>query len=287
MRARWSAFGVAQATAAGVVIGLCCVVAAQAPPRVNALRLYVLDCGTLMNRDAVPYGLSREQAPPRALSDSCALIAHPRGTLLWDTGVNMAVNDIPLTLPAIAGQPRPGDRLTRTLSSQLMEIGYTPSAITYLSLSHSHWDHTGNVRDYAASTWLVQKAERDLIFGEPPIRNRADFAGMEKSRTEIVNGDHDVFGDGSVMLLSTPGHTPGHQSLLVKLRNTGPVILSGDLYHFPEEVTLTATLPVPNADQIAASSVKVQALVKDGAQLWIQHDMRGYASLKKAPAFYD
>src|ERR1700726_4177291 len=82
------------------------------PKAATALRVYVLDCGTLKERDGVAYGLSREQVAPRDLSDLCALIVHPRGTLLWETGLNEAVNRIPAGAPAAAvGGPRPGDRV--------------------------------------------------------------------------------------------------------------------------------------------------------------------------------
>jgi N-acyl homoserine lactone hydrolase len=249
------------------------------PQAVSALRVYVLDCGTLKERDGVPYGLSRDQVSPRDLSDLCALIVHPRGTLLWETGLSEAVNRIPAGAPAAAvGGPRPGDRVDRLLTKQLAEIGYGPSDITYLALSHSHWDHTGNAGSFPGSTWLVQKPERDIMFAEKPLSNQ----------TELLEGDHDVFGDGTVMLLFTPGHTPGHQALFVNLPRTGPVILSGDLYHFSEELTLKPAPRGRNAEQIAASMAKIQALIaKTGAQLWIQHDALGYARLKKSPAYYD
>jgi N-acyl homoserine lactone hydrolase len=253
-----------------------------------SLRLYVLDGGTLKERDGAPYGLTREQLAPRDLSDLCALVVHPQGALLWDTGLNESVNRLPADAPSAPGRPRPGDRVARTLTSQLAEIGYRPSDITYLALSHSHWDHTGNVADFLGATWLAQKAERDLMFGERPLANQADFDGLRTSRTRIVEGDYDVFGDGTVRLIATPGHTPGHQALLVKLPKTGAVILSGDLYHFPEELTLHPTPRGPNAAQIAASMAKVQQLLQQTkGQLWIQHDILGWASLKKAPAYYE
>jgi N-acyl homoserine lactone hydrolase len=257
-------------------------------PAVASLRLYLLDCGTLKGRDAAPYGLSNEQVPPRDMSDPCALIVHPRGTLMWETGLNVSVNATPANAPAAAGGPRPGDHVDKPLLTQLADLGYTPRDITYLALSHSHWDHTGNASAFAGSTWLVPKLERELIFAERPLSNQKDFEGLRGSKTELLDGDHDVFGDGSVTLVFTPGHTAGHQSLLVKLPKTGAVLLSGDLYHFSEEVTLKATPRGRNAEQAAASMAKVQDLVaKTHGQLWIQHDAPTYATLKKAPAFYD
>ena len=261
---------------------------AQSTAAAPAIRLYVLDGGVMKERDGVPYGLSLEQLPPRDLADLCVLVVHPRGTLLWDTGLNPSVNDTPPGTKPAPGAPRAGDRVDRPLAAQLTAIGHPPASITYLALSHSHWDHTGNVRDFLATTWLAQKAERDVMFAERPLGNRADFAGLEQSKTQLLDGDHDVFGDGSVRLILTPGHSPGHQALYVRLPKTGSVVLSGDLYHFPEELTLRPKPAGRNADQIAASMAKLQALIAEtGAQLWIQHDIRGYTRLKHAPAYYD
>ena len=202
--------------------------------------------------------------------------------------MNEAVNQIREGNPNAVGGPRPGDRVDKPLTKQLAEIGYQPSDITYLALSHSHWDHTGNAGSFLGSTWLVQKPERDVMFAEKPLSNQRDFEGLRNSKTQLLEGDHDVFGDGSVMLLFTPGHTAGHQALFVNLPKTGGVILSGDLYHFSEELTLKPTPRGRNAEQIAASKARLQALIaKTGAQLWIQHDVLGYAKLKKSPAFYE
>ena len=257
--------------------------AGQAPA---TLRLYILDCGTLRDRDGVPYGLSLEQVPPRDLSNLCALVVHPRGTLLWETGLHESVNGLPPSAESRPGRPRAGDHVGRTLASQLQEIGYGPARITFLALSHAHWDHTGNVRDFLGATWLVQKAERDSMFGSTPLPNQQDFAGLDRSNTVVLEGDHDVFGDGSVRLLLTPGHTPGHQALFVRLPMSGSVILSGDLYHFAEELALPPA-EGRNAAQSSASKARIQALAAEtGAQLWIQHDARHFAKLRKAPEYY-
>ncbi len=258
---------------------------AQAPA---GLRLHVFDCGVLEKRDGVPYGLSLEQLPPRDLSNLCALVAHPRGTLLWETGLHSSVNGTAPGGDTRPGRPRAGDRVDRPLVQQLEAAGYRPADITFLAMSHAHWDHTGNVREFLAATWLVQRPEREAMFGTPAPPNRADFEALAQSRTQVLDGDHDVFGDGSVRLLFTPGHTAGHQALLVRLPMTGAVLLSGDLYHFPEELTMEPVATGRNAEQVKASKARVQSLIREtGAQLWIQHDVRGFAGLKKAPAFYD
>jgi glyoxylase-like metal-dependent hydrolase (beta-lactamase superfamily II) len=280
-----AAVAAAIALAAPVVCSSAADAARQSP---TSRRLYIFDCGTLKERDGVAYGLTRDQLPPRDLSNPCALVVHPRGTLLWETGLHESVNSAPPAAGARPGRPRAGDRVDRTLSSQLRQAGFGPADITHVAISHAHWDHTGNLRDYVTSTWLVQRAERDAIFGTAPLPNQDDFAGLERMSTRTIEGDHDVFGDGTVMLHLTPGHTAGHQVLFVRLPRTGPVILSGDLYHFGEELTVAPAAAGRNAAQIAASKARIQELIaKTGAQLWIQHDIHHYGKLRKAPEFYD
>ena len=133
------------------------------------------------------------------------------------------------------------------------------------------------------------------MFPDTPPQNPSNaasrFSALKNSKSVLLDGDYDVFGDGSVVIVATPGHTPGHQSLLVNLRNTGPVVLSGDLYHYPAERTLKDFAPfaaLGNAEMEVASKAKMEALLKEKkATLWIQHDILAYAQLKKSPAFYD
>jgi len=228
------------------------------------------------------------------------LVVHPKGTLLWESGKNDAEFNRP------EGGVR-GDRVTTSLKSQLAGIGYPPATITYLALSHNHSDHAGNSNDYASSTWLVQRAERDAMFGKTPLTNDKEFNALKNSKTVIIeNADYDVFGDGTVILISTPGHTPGHQSLFVKLAKTGPVVLSGDVYndqaarnlHLQLTGQKTTGAPYSKAEldtfqsktpqQITESRTKLEAFIKKtGAQLWIQHDLEGFKTRKLAPAYYE
>jgi glyoxylase-like metal-dependent hydrolase (beta-lactamase superfamily II) len=205
----------------------------------------------------------------------------------------------------------------KTLSGQLAEIGFTPDKVRYLVLSHMHFDHVGNANDFAgpATTWLVQKVERDAMFSEsvPPAARGAapapgsagtsvpasgtsvpaspinpDYAALRNARTELLNGDRDVFGDGTVVVKSTPGHTVGHQVLFVKLPKTGAVVLSGDLYHYPGERTLNRMTDRERTAGTPESRAKIETLVRDtGAQLWIGHDIQTFARLKKAPEYYE
>jgi glyoxylase-like metal-dependent hydrolase (beta-lactamase superfamily II) len=177
-----------------------------------------------------------------------------------------------------------------TLRGELANIGITPAMIDYLALSHSHWDHVGNANDYAGSAWLARKAEYDLMFGpsaNPDVRR--NYAALEHApNTKFIEGDYDVFGDGSVILLSTPGHTPGHQSLYVKLAKTGGVVVSGDLYHYSAERTLGRMPPREQATETGASRKKVEAfLARTHSQLFIGHAIDWYRDALKAPAWYE
>ena len=129
------------------------------------------------------------------MSDPCFLIVHPRGTLLWETGLNDAVYDRP------EGGGAKHDKIDKSLKSQLAAIGYQPKDITYLAISHLHGDHSGNANDYAGSTWIAQKAERDYMFGPglPDKIHPNEYAALKNSKTKLITGDYDVFGDGSVM----------------------------------------------------------------------------------------
>ena len=138
------------------------------PPR--TVRLYVFDCGVLHNADMGRFNLKKEDVATTDMSMACFLIAHPKGNLIWDTGAvpddawkptgKMITQHV--TLPD--GSSREAD-LDKTLREQLAEIGYSPSDINYLALSHYHYDHTGNANEFASATWLVPQLERDAMFG--------------------------------------------------------------------------------------------------------------------------
>jgi N-acyl homoserine lactone hydrolase len=262
--------------------------AQTAPPKkVKSVRLYVFDCGRLKSGNPAP--LLERGVTTTDMSVEAFLIVHPRGTLLWDAGV------IPDELVKPEGTVEARATVHTTLKGQLAAIGYKPADITYLALSHNHYDHSANANAFAASTWLVQRPERAFMFPDTPPAtplNHGDrWSELRNSKTMILDGDYDVFGDGSVVIISTPGHTPGHQSLFVNLKKTGPVILSGDLYHYPAERELKDFTPLGNLGnpaQEAASKAKVEALVKEKhAQLWIQHDIIADAKLRKSPAWYE
>jgi N-acyl homoserine lactone hydrolase len=287
----------ARRAAVGAVAGLMVLgwsagsrVAAAQPAPPSGPRLYVFDCGYLINLSPETYNLTRQDVPDPTMSVPCFLVVHPSGTLIFDTGLGDKLVGRPPYLTRRGASM--SQVVLKTLSSQMAEVGYAPDQIKYLVLSHMHFDHVGNANDFAgpATTWLVQSVERDAMFGDQVAATaiNPDYAALRHARTQLLTGDHDVFGDGTVVVKSTPGHTVGHQVLVVKLAKTGTVVLSGDLYHYPQERTLNR---MPDREKTAGtpqSRATIEALVKAaGAQLWIGHDIVTFATLKKSPEYYE
>lgn len=262
---------------------------------VTSPRIYVFDGGVLASETA-RYRLTDADVEEVPLSVASFLIVHPRGVLMWDAG-------------AVADRERGGDvgfeqrllrrdgqerfvKLAPTLTSQLAAAGHAPSDVTYLALSHYHWDHTADANLFANAEWLVAKAEHEKMFGaDPPGGTRPEtYSALARSRTrQLTAAEHDVFGDGTVVIRQAAGHTEGHAVLYVKLANTGPVVLSGDLYHYPAERTLgrLPTFEVSEAQTKAARDELEGFLARTGAALWIQHDLVAHRKLKKSPQYYD
>jgi N-acyl homoserine lactone hydrolase len=244
-------------------------------------RMYVLDCGRLLARDQSRWTPGVNAGKPRELSNNCYLFKHERGTLLWETGLPDSVAD------QSGGVTSPNGALVwfrdKTLVGQLESVGVKPADITYIAMSHSHADHTGNVRAFAKSKILMQKLEHEFAMNMTPKPLNVD------QNIEILSGDHDVFGDGSVTIISTPGHTPGHQSLLVNLPKTGSLILTGDLVHF-QYMWDNKIVPSFNFNkQQTLSSIErvIKLIAEHKAQLWIGHDKDITARIELAPKFYE
>ena len=257
----------------------------------------MFDGGVLEVADPARFQLKREDVAETNLSVACFLVVHAKGVLLWDA---CSVSDsewtptgAPVKHHIVLPDKQERDvTIVKPLKAQLADAGYSPADITHLALSHYHYDHTANANDYARATWLVQRAERDAMFADPPpgVTRPSTYAALRTSNTVIIEGgEHDVFGDGTVILKSTPGHTPGHQVLYVRLAKAGDVVLSGDLYHYPEEITYKKIPPFDSdKDQTAKSRAMIEEFVKKNhAQLWIQHDYTSGIKRKIAPEFYE
>jgi glyoxylase-like metal-dependent hydrolase (beta-lactamase superfamily II) len=242
-------------------------------------KLYILNCGEGVAGDIGRWSPGVNEGQSMDFVDTCYLIKHKQGWFLWDTGIPDAVASMPNGL-APADPKAVTWRRPKTLAAQLEQIGVKPSDIKAMGVSHTHPDHIGNVEMFPQATLYVQKAEYDW----PGTNNEPRFKPSHP--VELLSGDKDVFGDGS---LSTPGHTPGHQSLLVKLPKTGPVVLSGDAAHFKSNWE-NRRVPVNNVskDQSLASMQKIaDTLDKEKAQLWINHDKAQRDSQKMSPEFYE
>jgi glyoxylase-like metal-dependent hydrolase (beta-lactamase superfamily II) len=257
----------------------------KAPSGVD--RLYVIDCGDGSGPDESRWTPGANAGIPIGFPGHCYLIHHARGWFLWDTGVDDAVARLPhheLVLHEWGPGTGPIWRKPITLAAQLEEIHVKPSDIKLMAVSHSHPDHAGNVELFPNALMLVQKSEYEWA------GSRQDTVAFNKKHpVKLIVGDYDIFGDGSVVLLFTPGHTPGHQSLLVRLPKTGPVILSGDVVHFQTSFD-HRYVPSNNWDRQASlqSIDKIAAvLAREHAQLWINHDQRQSDSQKKLPAYYE
>jgi N-acyl homoserine lactone hydrolase len=249
--------------------------AAAPPAKVTLTRL---DCGTFKQprdvggfSDAFAYSNPPLKLPFIA---SCYLIRHGERYMLWDAGYAAANDQI---------------ALPRTIVQQLAELGVDPAKVEFVGISHYHGDHTGQAGSFPNATLLIGQGDWDVLTATPP-----PFAGVDPKplanwvsgggKVEKVAVDKDVFGDGSVLILNLPGHTPGHHGLLVRLPKTGPVLLSGDVVHFQENYD-HAGVPQFNtnrADSLASIDRFKDIATALKATVIIQHDPR---SLPKLPAF--
>jgi len=249
----------------------------------TATALHILDCGEISVSDQSQFSPGVNAGKRIDLKDTCYVIEHPRGTLMWDTG-----------LPdALAAQPDGARgqtyhvRRKQTLAAQLEKLGVKPDSVDYIAMSHLHFDHSGNANMFVGPTWLVQKPEFEAAFSERASQMGFDSTSYHrlKSKAQQISGDYDVFGDSSVVILSTPGHTVGHQSLLVRLPS-GKILLSGDLWHFRANRE-HKRVPSFNVDknQTLSSMERVEQLLKaHNARLIIQHDPQDVAALGALPA---
>jgi N-acyl homoserine lactone hydrolase len=268
-----------QRTLAMLAIGACALASQQASAQAPApeVTLTRLDCGTpnptpadmnLRFSDTFSYNNLK-----LSLVYSCYLIKHGNDYMVWDTGHAI-------------GTPTVGPKAS--LVDQLAQLNIKPEQIKYVAVSHYHGDHIGQVASFAKSTLLIGKGDWDVLTSPKPLpgANPEPFAAWIKGegKVEPVQLDQDVFGDGTVLMLNTPGHTPGHHSLLVKLKETGNILLTGDLAHFQENLD-TNGVPSFNIDrsQTIASLDRFKRIAAAmRATIIIQHDAR---DLPKLPAF--
>jgi N-acyl homoserine lactone hydrolase len=258
--------------------------AAALPASAAEVELWRLDCGRInvpdLNAfsDTFAYG-----GQSRVLTNGCYLIRHDDAYLLWDAGVPLAT----LGQPFAAEGPSP--TLDRSLTDQLAQIGVAPEAIGLLGISHYHFDHVGQASAFPAATLLIGAADLEALRGEPPFGAAPELLApwLDGGRPVTpVTGDLDVFGDGTATILSAPGHTPGETALLVRLKETGPVLLSGDVVHFEAQIARRG-VPGFNADRAdsLASLDRLTGIAEElDATLVIQHEPDHVSRLPAFPA---
>jgi glyoxylase-like metal-dependent hydrolase (beta-lactamase superfamily II) len=268
--------------AAAFSIAALSALASQSAHAAGLERLYILNCGEGTAGDISRWSPGVNEGQSMPFVDNCYLLKHSQGWMLWDTGLADTIAAMP------DGQKPADPKAThwfrpKTLASQLEALGVKPSDIKFVAVSHTHPDHIGNVEMFPQAMLYVQKAEYDW-----PGANNAPRFKPEHPVTKL-EGDRDIFGDGSVTILSTPGHTPGHQSLLVKLPKTGALVLSGDAMHFKSNWE-NRGVPIGNTgqEQTKTSMEKIAGIMaKEKATLWINHDKAQRDSLKMVPEFYE
>lgn len=259
-----------------------------------AEQLYRLDCGRSLANDESVWTPGENAGRSIEFSSTCWLVRHGNDWLLWDTGVPEAAFNDPKgwsTLPKLIVY-----HLDKTLTAQLAEIGLKPGDITEVVISHTHGDHIGNVSLFPNARIVMQRAEYSWIHSPNGSNDNVNqlmalarkLLGTPKN-LQLVDGDTDVFGDGSVILVATPGHTPGSQSLLVHLKSSGFIILSGDVVHLEGnfERSIVPSLNTNNAESIASMEKIRKLMATYKAQLFINHDKQQSDKLKLLPAFYD
>ena len=257
----------------------------QAPP---GLRLYTFDGGTVQVNSLELFAQDESYKGQSAtFADAFFVIAHPKGTLMWDAGLPEQLVGLgePFTDASGAFTVSRAD----SLATQLAQIGLQPADIDYLALSHTHFDHSGHAEALAASTWLVQETEYAWITSAEMQAQQPDMYNAVNDLKKIrkISGDTDVFGDGTVVIKYLPGHTPGHCALYLKLPETGPILLSGDLYHMALS-RANKRVPLFNTDikQTLESMDVFEAFADSvGARVVLQHSREDFETLPKAPNY--
>ena len=251
--------------------------------------LWRLDCGTVQVNDLNMFSDTRAYTgESRTLTSSCYLIRHGSDYLLWDTGLpaalkGAATNDTDALSPT----------LDATIPEQLSELDLTPDDIGRIGISHYHFDHTGQAADFPDAELIIDARDWDVLASDPLPTFAEGFANpdlvkpwLNGGKLTATRGDTDIFGDGSVTMMTMPGHTPGSTALLVRLAEAGPVLLSGDVVHFGEQIG-RAGVPTFNwdrADTVSSIARMTQLADNAGATLIIQHDPRDIAKLPTFPA---
>jgi N-acyl homoserine lactone hydrolase len=254
-----------------------------------SIRLYVLDAGLIECSDFSMFSPNAAPGTRQDMTVRSHLVVHPHGKLLWDAGIDDTIHALPdgkqILDPIVFKVPT-------TLQSQLDQIGIDPAEIDYLGLSHLHPDHVGNIDLFPNAKVVLQAAEYEAGFGpgaEELTLMPESYAGLNHDNVLMINGDHDLFGDGSVTLMALPGHTPGHQGLLVRLRGSGPILIASDLSYSASDYAAGA-IRQGNVDleQTREAIERAKTIEREqSASVWLPHDLAAQRDIRLAPAFYE
>lgn len=281
---------ITQSLAGLALVGLVSGCSSLSKKPAEPVRLYVFDCGTVDVKDISLFSPGVDVGQKRQLVATCYLIKHPKGLLMWDTGFPDALADNPKGVTGFDGKML--FKRSKTLVSQLEEIGVKPEDINYVAFSHMHGDHSGNGNLFINATVIMQKEEYQAAFGPDAAKfgfDKEHYIKLANNKSIQLEGDYDVFGDGKVVIMRAIGHTPGHQSLFVNLEKSGPVVLSGDLYHFKKN---REHRRVPafnfNKELTLESMDKIEKLTYEKkARFWIQHDPEQNKEIAHSPAYHE
>jgi glyoxylase-like metal-dependent hydrolase (beta-lactamase superfamily II) len=250
---------------------------------VETTRIYTMDCGDIAVSDMDVFSSSGDYAKTKALlGNTCYLIRHKKGDLIWDTGLPAdLVGKDPMTNGVFTVS------LKRSVVAQLDDIHMIPSEIEYVSISHSHFDHIGQIADFKESVWLISDKEEKAINADKKLSPVLE--GFTRKNRKIFTGDYDVFGDGSVMILDMPGHTAGHTVLKVELEKTGTVLLSGDMYHQAKSRELKRVPRFNHDEKVTRKSMeRFEKIAKEtSAKVILQHEKMDIKKLPKLPEYLE
>lgn len=276
---------------AGTLLSGVAAWAASAANPVNRVTLTRLDCGAIQVNDLNQFSdTDAYVGQKKRLASSCYLIRHGDEWMLWDTGLPAMLKGAPIN----ATEPM-SPTVTRTLVEQLADLGIKPDEITRVGISHFHFDHIGQAASFPKAKLMIGAGDwAALSADKPDPRLSGSVASVkpwlaDRTLADPIDGDRDVFGDGTVRMINLPGHTPGHHALLLKLARKGYVLLSGDQAHFIANYT-SEGVPSFNTDRgdTLASYKRFKDLARNTKALVIlQHEPADIAKLPAFPAAAD
>lgn len=249
-----------------------------------SVELWRLDCGEFLDIDkSLASDVFAYEKGKWSPTNSCYLIRHEQEYMLWDTGLSLTASwEDSLGWKTATGEP---------LVVQLSRIQIKPEQVSTIGISHCHADHMGQAISFPHARLLIGKADFDVVVSQKSVPVKVKLYDLspwlvEGAKVEAIEGDKDVFGDGSVVMLSSPGHTLGHHSLLVRLPKSGPVILSGDLWSMADQVNSNnmSVFTMNRAEELASMDRVRQVARNLKAQIIIQHERSDVSKLPSFPA---